>query len=82
MPDFDPSQIAIPNGHYIGGQIVDGDGAAIAVRRPSDAEAYADLPVASAELVDRAVTNGQQTVKAGRPARHASAPASCAAGPI
>lgn len=75
MPDFDPSQIPFANGHFIGGRLVEGAGGGdgVVVRRPSDGVAYADLPVASAELVDRAVVNAQEAFRssgwASRPPR-------------
>ncbi len=59
MLDFDPNQTPFPNGHFIGGQLVNGDGDALEVRRPSDGQIYAELPIASAALVDRAVSNAQ-----------------------
>lgn len=63
MPDFDPTQIALPRGHYIGGELVDTGLGRVEVRRPSDAEIYADVPVAEAEIVDRAVTNARDAVR-------------------
>ena len=55
MLDFNPNDIAVPRGHFIDGALVDGDGQTLPVRRPSDNQVYADLPIASAEVVDRAV---------------------------
>ncbi|HSI59215.1 MAG TPA: aldehyde dehydrogenase family protein [Ideonella sp.] len=60
MPDFNPDHIAIPQGHFIDGALVGGAGDALAVRRPSDGQVYAELPIASAEVVDRAVTSAQR----------------------
>ncbi|TSD88773.1 aldehyde dehydrogenase [Mycobacterium sp. KBS0706] len=60
MLDFDPTAVAIPAGHFIDGRVVAGQGVAIAVRRPSDSALYADLPVASADLVDGAVSNAAE----------------------
>ncbi|MGK9230171.1 aldehyde dehydrogenase family protein [Inquilinus limosus] len=60
MLDFDPAAVAIPAGHFIDGALVMGEGEAIGVRRPSDSALYADLPVASVDLVDRAVTNAAE----------------------
>jgi aldehyde dehydrogenase (NAD+) len=60
MLDFNPNDIAVPNGHFIDGALVAGDGETLAVRRPSDNQVYADLPIASAELVDRAVISAQR----------------------
>ena len=61
MSDFAPDSIAFSTGHYIGGQSV-AEGERIAVARPSDLVDYAELPVATAETVDRAVTNAAQAV--------------------
>lgn len=63
MRDFEPESVAFAKGHYIGGTVVDEPGERIAVARPSDGIDYADLPVASAEMVDRAVTNAAEAVR-------------------
>ena len=63
MLDFDPNAIAVPNGHFIDGALVAGDGETLPVRRPSDNQVYADLPIASAEVVDRAVTSAQRAFR-------------------
>jgi aldehyde dehydrogenase (NAD+) len=57
--DFDPDHIAVPHGHFIDGQLIADAHSAetLEIRRPSDGQAYARLPVASAELVDRAVAS-------------------------
>ncbi|WP_051236225.1 aldehyde dehydrogenase family protein [Ottowia thiooxydans] len=55
VQDFDPAAVNIPSGHYISGRLVPGDGPAIEVRRPSDGQAYADLPEAGETGVDVAV---------------------------
>ncbi|MGO1075119.1 aldehyde dehydrogenase family protein [Inquilinus sp. CA228] len=60
MLDFDPAAVAIPAGHFIDGRVVVGEGETIGVRRPSDGALYADLPIASADLVDRAVTGAAE----------------------
>jgi aldehyde dehydrogenase (NAD+) len=59
MLDFNPDEIRIPRGHFIGGKIVAEGVENLPVRRPSDSVIYADLPVASAEIVDRAVLDAQ-----------------------
>ena len=60
---FDPDSLPLPIGHFIGGELVaTTDG--IAMHRPSDAKAYADCPVADADLVDRAVDNAKAALKA------------------
>ena len=61
MTDFAPDSIAIPAGHYIGGEVV-ATGERLPVARPSDLVDYADLPVATAETVDRAVTDATKAV--------------------
>lgn len=63
MPSFDPNQFPIKSAHFIGGQYVAGAANAIDVRRPSDNQAYAALPVAEADLVDRAVRDAWQAYK-------------------
>lgn len=58
MPAFNPDQISVARGHFINGALLPiGTGASIEVRRPSDGQAYADLPLADAAMVDRAVQN-------------------------
>ncbi|MEE4015570.1 aldehyde dehydrogenase family protein [Roseibium sp. FZY0029] len=60
---FDPDSLSLPIGHFIGGELVPAsDG--IEMRRPSDAKAYAECPVADAGLVDRAVENAREALKA------------------
>jgi aldehyde dehydrogenase (NAD+) len=55
---FQPDQISVPSGHFIDGVLVPGAaGDAIDVQRPSDGQRYAELPLADADAVDRAVTN-------------------------
>jgi len=63
MLDFNPNDIAVPNGHFIDGTLVAGNGDTLPVRRPSDNQVYADLPIASAEVVDRAVMSAQRTFR-------------------
>jgi aldehyde dehydrogenase (NAD+) len=58
---FDPVALRPRAGHYIGGEWLEGRGA-IEVRRPSDNRAYADLPDAGAEMVDRAVDVAQRAL--------------------
>ncbi len=56
MPAFNPDQISVASGHFINGALLPGTtGASIEVRRPSDGQAYADLPLADAAMVDHAV---------------------------
>lgn len=54
MQVFHPDQISVPSGHFIGGRLVP-DAGRIAVRRPSDAQVHAELPLADADAVDAAV---------------------------
>jgi aldehyde dehydrogenase (NAD+) len=54
MQTFQPDQVAVPSGHFIGGRLVH-DAAQLQVLRPSDAQRYADLPLADASTVDAAV---------------------------
>ncbi len=65
MDSFDPSQISVRSAHFIGGRYVDGGGGrdGIDVRRPSDAAVYASVPIADADLVDRAVEDSWQAFK-------------------
>ncbi|CAN7734318.1 hypothetical protein LJR084_006421 [Variovorax sp. LjRoot84] len=46
MLDFDPNRTSFPNGHFIGGVLVDGDGdgegEVLEVRCPSDGMVYAE----------------------------------------
>jgi aldehyde dehydrogenase (NAD+) len=63
MTDFDPAGVAFSAGHYIDGAVVTGN-VNIPVARPSDLADYAELPVADAEIVDRAVTNAHEAVAA------------------
>ncbi|APO79705.1 aldehyde dehydrogenase (NAD(+)) protein (plasmid) [Rhizobium etli 8C-3] len=63
MPlSFDPDTIRMPKGHFIGGRYVDGkDG--LPMRRPSDALAFADCPIADADLVDEAVSVAKRALR-------------------
>src|SRR6185369_15965293 len=47
----------------IDGTLVAGNGDTLPVRRPSDNQVYADLPIASAEVVDRAVMSAQRAFR-------------------
>ncbi|CAN7419006.1 aldehyde dehydrogenase family protein [Pseudoduganella sp. LjRoot289] len=67
MERFDPDQVAVRSAHFIGGQFIEGsseDSAnAMDVRRPSDGRVYAGLPVADADMVDRAVQDAWRAFK-------------------
>lgn len=53
-PDSVPTQVSIPNGHFMAGQLVEDTGQ-LPVHRPSDAQLQARLPVADEATVDAAV---------------------------
>lgn len=57
MLDFDPGSIELRSGHFIGGKIVQGGKQLIEVSRPSDGERYVDIPLGTADDVDRAVSD-------------------------
>ncbi|CAB3726531.1 NADP/NAD-dependent aldehyde dehydrogenase PuuC [Paraburkholderia phenoliruptrix] len=65
MDSFNPDDVAIRSGHFIGGQYVDGNAGArrLEVARPSDGVVYASVPVADADMVDRAVENAWQAFR-------------------
>ncbi|WCM94887.1 aldehyde dehydrogenase family protein [Acidovorax sp. NCPPB 2350] len=70
MPLFDPRQIAVPSGHFIGGRLV-ADAGRIGVLRPSDAQLHAELPLADAATVDAAVQDAWQAWRTSDWARRA-----------
>ncbi|WP_213303202.1 aldehyde dehydrogenase family protein [Paraburkholderia sacchari] len=55
--DFDPSAVALPKGHFIGGAYYATDEEQIAVHRPSDGRLLGYIPDASDSTVDFAVSN-------------------------
>ncbi|QCP52536.1 aldehyde dehydrogenase [Trinickia violacea] len=57
MDSFDPGQVAVRSGHFIGGKHVEEGAQKLQVVRPSDGVAYASIPVASAEMTDRVIEN-------------------------
>ncbi len=59
---FDPDSLSFPTGHFIGGKFETADGV-IPMHRPSDGKAYADCPVADADLVDQAVQAAKKALK-------------------
>lgn len=63
MYDFDPNQIKQISGHFIDGKVVAATGDRLQVIRPSDSEPYADIPLGSAEDVDRAVTSAYRAYR-------------------
>lgn len=60
MLDFNPEDISVPQGHFIGGETVLEGGDRLPVRRPSDSAVYADLPIGGPDTVDRAVMNARR----------------------
>ncbi|MEZ0603921.1 aldehyde dehydrogenase [Paraburkholderia sp. IW21] len=75
MDSFNPDDVAIRSGHFIGGEYVDADMRGgerrIEVARPSDGVIYASVPLADAERVDRAVENAWQAFRSSGWARMA-----------
>ncbi|MDU5780191.1 MAG: aldehyde dehydrogenase family protein [Pantoea sp.] len=63
MLSFDPEKVSLPVGHYIGGHHIQTQGAAFAVKRPSDGRVYATLHEADAADVDRAVQAAHQALR-------------------
>jgi aldehyde dehydrogenase (NAD+) len=72
MSVFDPHQVLVSSAHFIGGTYRYGP-AELDVKRPSDGERYAGLPIANISLVDEAVENAWHAFKssdwASRPPR-------------
>ncbi|MDE1169075.1 MAG: aldehyde dehydrogenase family protein [Pseudomonas sp.] len=59
MNSFDPNSVNVRCAHFIGGEYRDSSGR-IDVSRPSDGQAYAELPLADADTVDEVVSNAHQ----------------------
>jgi aldehyde dehydrogenase (NAD+) len=59
---FDPDQISLPIGHFIGDRLVESPGV-LPMRRPSDGSFYAECPIASEALVDEAVRTAARALK-------------------
>ncbi|OZI21344.1 aldehyde dehydrogenase [Bordetella genomosp. 9] len=59
---FDPASVEFARGHFIGGQVVEDATDHLSVARPSDLIPYADLPIGTADTVDRAVTAARQAL--------------------
>jgi len=55
MTSFDPAAIAAPATHFIAGRACDTACDTLDIRRPSDGQIYAALPLADVNLVDQAV---------------------------
>jgi aldehyde dehydrogenase (NAD+) len=60
---FDPDNVALPIGHFIGGRLIPAEGA-IDMFRPSDGRAYAGCPLADETVVSQAVETAGKTLKA------------------
>ncbi|SCW80025.1 aldehyde dehydrogenase (NAD+) [Rhizobium mongolense subsp. loessense] len=58
---FDPDSLSLPKGHFIGGSLLEAKGQ-LPTHRPSDAKAYWDCPVATADIVDQAVDTAQKAL--------------------
>lgn len=56
---IDPSRVAVPAAHFIGGRLVPAT-ESLSVRRPSDGQVHAGLPVADAACVDEAVQDAHR----------------------
>ncbi|MBO9170931.1 aldehyde dehydrogenase family protein [Rhizobium sp. L245/93] len=59
---FNPDSVQLPHGHFIGGRMIAAKGE-IAMHRPSDGAAFADCPIAGADLVDEAVQGAKSALK-------------------
>ncbi len=70
MQQFHPDSVSVRGEHFIGGQYV-ADQIGIDVRRPSDNHLYAGVPIADADMVDRAVQNAWTAFKTSEWARQA-----------
>ncbi|WFU06919.1 aldehyde dehydrogenase family protein (plasmid) [Rhizobium sp. CB3171] len=62
VSSFNPDLIELSLGHWIGDRLVQDD-PEIELQRPSDAVKYASCPIASAEMVDRAILTAKSALK-------------------
>jgi len=62
MHDFDPATTPVPAGHFVNGTRRETAAQMLAVRRPSDGQVYAELPLGDADLVDEAVCAAQRAL--------------------
>ena len=60
---FDPDRVALPVGHFIGGELVPARGV-IDMHRPSDGKPHAGCPLAGDDLVDQAVEVARKALAA------------------
>jgi aldehyde dehydrogenase (NAD+) len=66
MKIFFPDQVSVRSAHFIGGEYIETQPNLFEVLRPSDGHPYAGLPVADADMVNRAVENALHAWKASR----------------
>ena len=59
---FDPDHLDLPKGHFFGGANVPADGL-LPMHRPSDGKEFGARPIASADLVDQAVTTAKSALR-------------------
>lgn len=59
---FDPDNLNLPTGHFIGGAYLGAEGV-LPMHRPSDGEAIGACPVASADLVDQVVMTAKTALR-------------------
>ena len=71
MLDFDPASPELPSGHFVDGALLADAREAIVVCRPSDGARYAEVPLANAATVDRAVGNARDAQRSSDWARQA-----------
>ncbi len=83
MRSFEPDRIQVPCAHFIGGRLLAAP-EKFTVNRPSDGKPHAGLPLADAAPLTRRCRTRLRPggTATGRAARHANAPACCAAGPM
>ena len=59
---FDPDNVALPVGHFIGGRLIPAEGV-IPMHRPSDGGSAGFCPIADEGIVDQAVENARAALK-------------------
>jgi aldehyde dehydrogenase (NAD+) len=59
---FNPRNVSLPQGHWINGRYVN-DVPQMELLRPSDEAAYIQIPVASSDIVDQAVSSAKAALK-------------------
>ncbi|HMR33494.1 MAG TPA: aldehyde dehydrogenase family protein [Geminicoccaceae bacterium] len=63
MLDFDPDSVPVRSGHFIDGALVADEAERLEVRRASDGRIYAEIPTASATVVDHAVASADRAFR-------------------